>query len=86
MASNFKVTATHAACGVTRQSIASHGAKERTARDGIMTTQAKDMSKGGTKGFAKGKGKGMNNCEQGQRRWPKRHHLFTTCCYLSKRQ
>ena len=41
-ASNSKVTATHAACGVTKQSIARHRAKERTTQDGIMATKAKD--------------------------------------------
>ena len=32
--------------------------------------KGKGLSKGGTKRFTKGKGKRMNNCEQGQRRWP----------------
>ena len=37
--------ATHAACGDTKQSTASRRAKERTARDGIMATKAKDRAK-----------------------------------------
>ena len=45
LASNSKVTATHAACGVTKQLIASHRAKERTAQDDIMATEAKDRAK-----------------------------------------
>ena len=68
LASNSKVTATHAACGITKQLIASHRARERTARDG--TNKGKGLSKDGAKGFTLGKGKGMNNCEQAQRRWP----------------
>ena len=32
--------------------------------------KGKGLIKGGAKGFTKGKGKGMNNCEQAQRRWP----------------
>ena len=55
--------------GSTKQSIASHRAKERTAQDGIMANRGKGPGKGGTKGFTKGKGKGMNNSEHGQRRW-----------------
>ena len=31
--------------------------------------RGKRPGKGGTKGFTIGKGKGMNNCEHGQRRW-----------------
>ena len=69
MASNSKVTATHAACGVTKQLIARHKAKERTMQDGILATEAKDQAKVEQRGFTKGKGKGMNNCEHGQRRW-----------------
>ena len=41
LASNSKVTATHAACGVTKHLFARHKAKERTMQDGILATEAK---------------------------------------------
>ena len=45
MASNSKGTATHAACGVTKQLTARRKAKERTMQDGILATEAKDQAK-----------------------------------------
>ena len=44
-ASNSKVIAMHATCGVTKQLIANHKAKERFAQGGTTATKAKGWAK-----------------------------------------
>ena len=53
LASNSKVTATHTACGVTKQLIARHKAKDRTIQDGILATDAKDQVTNGSSDIGK---------------------------------
>ena len=70
MASNSKVTATHAACEGRKAIDCKSQGKGKDSTRRYHGNRGKGLSIGGTKGFTKGKGKGMNNCKQGQRRWP----------------